>query len=121
MQRSPIALAFAVLAALLSGPVPASAQVSRSDPNLSLTQAERVSSDLKQGMTVDEVQKLFGKPQRTGLKSDDILTAGSPSKGTLQWTYSWTSAASSVRSLRVDFIAKSLEDWQVNSWEWQTN
>jgi hypothetical protein len=120
MQRTPIILAIAVLILLSSGSAPASAEASRSDPNLSLTQAEHVSSDLKQGMTVDEVQKLLGTPQRTGLKSDDSLPAGAPSKGTLQWTYSWA-GASPGRSLRVDFIAKSLEDWQVNSWEWQTN
>jgi len=119
MQRIPIVLAFTVLSSLLCGCDPASAQISRSDPTLSLPQAERVSADLKQGMTVDEVQKLLGKPLRTALKGDDIVPAGSPSKGTLQWTYSWA-GSSSGRSLRIDFIAKSLEDWQVNSWEWQT-
>ncbi len=95
---------------------PAAAQASRPDTTFSLTQAEHVAADLKQGMTVDEVEKLLGKPRRTALKNDGGF-AGSPAKGTLQWTYSWTSA-SGTGSLRVEFVSKSLEQWYVNSWEW---
>jgi len=96
----------------------ADAQVSPSEATLSLAQAEHNAADLKQGMTVDEVQKLLGKPTRTALKSDSN-SAATPSKGTLQWTYSWSSA-SSQGSLRVEFISKSLEEWYVNSWQWLT-
>jgi hypothetical protein len=95
---------------------PANAQTPRPDATMNLAQAERVAGDLKQGMTVDEVQKLLGKPRRTALKSDGGLP-GLPSKGSLQWTYNWTSA-SAQGNLRVDFLSKSPEEWYVNGWEW---
>ena len=118
MKMPSIFLSFTLLAPLLLWSGTADAQVSRTEPTLSLTQAEHNASDLKQGMTVDEVQKLLGKPRRTALKSDGN-SAVTPSKGTLQWTYNWTSA-SAQGSLRVEFVSKTLEEWYVNSWEWLT-
>ena len=104
----------AFLPSLLLVPL-AGAQVPRSDQTFNLAQAERAVSDLKPGMSVDEVQKLLGKPPQTEL-------SGSPnalSKGTLQWTYTWASS-SAQSSLRVEFASQPLEEWHVNSWEWLT-
>jgi hypothetical protein len=73
-------------------------------------QSERNAVDLKQGMTVGEVQKLLGKPQRTALRSNG-----------LQWTYVWSGAgmsSSSERTLSVDFSAKAADQWLVNGWGW---
>ena len=50
------------------------AQASRPGANPSLAQAERNAVELKQGMTLEEVQKLLGKPKRTALRS----SAGEP-------------------------------------------
>src|SRR5438034_4991573 len=36
---------------------------------LTLTQTERRAVDLKQGMTLEEVEKLLGKPKRTALRA----------------------------------------------------
>ena len=99
------------------------AQTPRPDATLTLAQAERVAVDLRQGMTVDEVQKLLGKPRRTALKSDGY-SANAPSKGTLQWTYSLSSASAqggSQGNPRVEFVSKAQEEWYVNSWEWLSN
>jgi hypothetical protein len=107
---------FPALLSSLALALPADAQDSRIDQTLTLTQAEHVATDLKQGMTVSEVQKLLGTPRRTALKSDGN-SANKPSKGTLQWTYTW--ANSSVQgSLRVDFASKAPDDWYVSSWDW---
>jgi hypothetical protein len=98
----------------------ATAQTPHPDVTLTLAQAERVAVDLRQGMTVDEVQKLLGKPRRTALKSDGY-SPNAPSKGTLQWSYSWSSASAqgSIQgNLRVEFVSKAQEEWYVNSWEW---
>jgi hypothetical protein len=96
----------------------ADAESTRTDGTLSLAQGERMAAELKQGMSLDEVQKLLGKPSQTALKSDANAT-NVPSKGTLQWIYVFGSS-SPQRNLRVEFAAKSLEDWYVNSWEWTT-
>ena len=82
---------------------------------MTLAQAERAAADLKQGMTLQEVQKLLGKPRRTALSTDGMF-ASTPSQKTLQWTYSW--GGSSEDSLRIQFAAKSPEDWHVSSWQW---
>jgi hypothetical protein len=107
-----------VLATSLPFSSTANAESTRTDGSLSLAQGERMAADLKQGMSLDEVQKLLGKPSQTALKSDANAT-NVPSKGTLQWIYAF-GGASAQRSLRVEFAAKSLEDWYVNSWEWTT-
>jgi hypothetical protein len=116
MRRLHSLVLLTALAISLPFSSPANAESTRTDGTLSLAQGERMAADLKQGMSPDEVQKLFGKPSQTALKSDANAT-NVPSKGTLQWTYVFVSS-SDQRSLRVEFAAKSLEDWYVNSWDW---
>jgi len=62
---------------------PAGAQSSRPGANPILAQAERNAVELKQGMTLEEVQKLLGKPKRTALRNTGS-SAGEPWQGTLQ-------------------------------------
>jgi hypothetical protein len=94
----------------------AGAQPVRPAATLTLAQAERMAADLKQGMSLEDVQKLLGKPRRTALKSNGASTS-SPWQGTLQWSYTWT-GSSSQANLHVQFSAKAPEQWYVNSWEW---
>jgi hypothetical protein len=117
MKPIALMLALALLPTLLWF-APTSAQALESVAGLSLVQAERVAVDLKQGMSSDEVQKLLGKPLRTALKSDGG-SLNRASQGTLQWTYSWTSA-SAPANLHIEFVAKTPDEWHVNSWEWVT-
>ncbi len=105
-MRTPILLA-GLLAALV-WMTPAAAPPSRAGASLSRAQTERVAIELKQGMTLEEVQELLGKPRRTALKH----------AGTLQWTYSWADASSPRLSLQVIFAAKAPEQWSVDSWQW---
>lgn len=81
----------------------------------SVAQAERNSVSLKQGMTLEEVQKLLGKPKRTALKNTGNA-ASEAWQGTLQWTYVW----SPDHTLQVVFAAKTPDQWYVNSWDWST-
>jgi len=97
---------------------PAAAQAATPAVSLSLAQAEKVAVDLKQGMSAEEVQKLLGKPQRTALKSLGG-SSGTPSQGALQWMYSW-SGSSTPGNLHIEFVAKTADQWSVNSWEWTT-
>ena len=85
----------------------------------SRVQAERAAVDLRQGMTLAEVQQLLGKPWRTALTSNGGYGAA-PSHGTLRWTYTWRRSASSSAqpSLNIDFAAKTAEQWYVNGWSW---
>lgn len=110
----------ATLAASLAWMPPASAQTPRAGPQASLAQAERSAVDLKQGMTLEQVEKLLGKPKRTALKNTGSSAAGSsagePSQGTLQWTYVWAPE----RTLHVVFAAKTPEQWYVTGWDWST-
>jgi len=93
---------------------PAGTESPRAPENLNLADAERRAADLRQGMSIEDVQALLGKPRRTTLKNN----GGSASpQGTLQWTYNWTGAAT-PGSLRVDFISKVPNAWHVNSWDW---
>ena len=81
-----------------------------------------MATDLKQGMSVEEVQTLLGKPRRTALRNNGSSTSA-PWQGTLQWTYTWTAgpgASSSESRLNVVFVAKAPDQWYVNSWEWVT-
>jgi hypothetical protein len=110
MRRLPTLVFLAALLPSLAWIAPAGAQAPRPGANPGLAQAERNAVELKQGMTLEEVQKLLGKPKRTALRS----SAGEPWQGTLQWTYAWTSE----RTLQVVFAAKSPEQWYVNSWDW---
>jgi len=113
MRRAKAFLALASLA--LAFALPASAQQARGDVVLSLAQAERSATDLRRGMSADDVRKLLGKPKRTGLKDDGIPSA--TSQGALQWTYVW-SGAGGPNTLHVDFASESPEQWRVRSWEW---
>jgi predicted phage gp36 major capsid-like protein len=103
----------AALWASLAWIAPAGAQPTRPGVNASFAQAERNSVELKQGMTLEEVQKLLGKPKRTALRNTGS-SAGEPWQGALQWTYAW----SPERTLQVVFAAKTPEQWYVNSWDW---
>src|SRR5205085_10886739 len=97
---------------------PASAQGPGASPKRA--QAERNAVDLKQGMTIEDVQQLLGKPQRTTLRSNGSASSAS-GQGNLQWTYVWNSAgmsSSSERTLSVDFAAKAADQWLVDGWGW---
>ena len=110
-----------VLAAILMASAvwvgPATAQDSRPAAALSFTQAERKSIDLRQGMSVEEVQTLLGAPRRTALKSNGGF-ASAPANGTLHWTYAWPGANPLQESLSVVFTATGPDKWYVTSWEW---
>jgi len=95
----------AALAASLGWMPPAGAQAPRAGALAGPGQAERNAVELKQGMTLEEVEKLLGKPKRTALKN-----------AALQWTYVWVPE----RTLQVVFAAKTPEQWTVNSWDWST-
>ena len=84
---------------------------------LTLTQIERLAVDLKQGMTLEEVEQLLGKPKRTALKAQGYGGLHE-SQSSLQWTYTWSSPSQSDRSLQVLFAGNTPERWLVNSWEW---
>lgn len=105
-----------LLVAVLSSPgwmAPARAQAPRPGEKPSLAQAERNAVDLQQGMTLDAVRDLLGKPKRTALKTETSYRSEA-GKGTLHWTYDWGPG----RTLQVVFAAKAPEQWQVSSWEW---
>jgi len=118
MTRLAALLFLAALPSLAWSPCTA-AQASRPAAPLSAAQAERNAVELKQGMSLEEVQTLLGKPRRTALKANASSTAA-PGQGTLQWTYSWPGASSSQGSLNVVFGAAAPEKWVVNSWEWSS-
>ena len=101
-----------LLAALL--PSLAWTQAPRPAAALSTAQAERKSVELKQGMSLEDVEGLLGKPRRTALKN------GGSTGGNLQWTYAWPGATSSQGTLNVVFGAKTPEQWYVSGWEWST-
>src|SRR5437868_8438019 len=106
MRRMPILVFLAAFLPSLAWLAPANAQAGGATASQKRAQAERNAVDLKQGMTIEEVQQLLGKPQRTALRSNG-----------LQWTYVWNSAgmsSSSERSLSVDFGAKAADQWLVN-------
>jgi hypothetical protein len=110
--------ALLLLVAGLSSPgwmAPARAQAPRPGEKPSLAQAERNAVELQQGMTLDAVRHLLGKPKRTALKTA-MSYGGGPAQDALHWTYDWGPG----RTLQVVFAAKAPEQWQVNSWEWST-
>ena len=118
MRTLPIWVFVAAMAPSLGLIPPAAAQSSGPGASLTFAQAERNAVNLRQGMSADEVQGLLGKPRRTALKTNDS-PATTPSHATLQWTYSWTPAAThSQGSLRIVFAAAGPEKWYVNSWDW---
>ena len=105
----------AVAALSLGFTVPAAAQQAPRDVVLSLAQAERSATDLRRGMSADDVRRLLGKPKRTGLKDDGVPSAAS--LGALRWTYVW-SGSGGPSTLNVDFASDSPEQWRVRGWEW---
>lgn len=111
--RITVLLLGATLLAGLPG-APAGAQSPAAAAHLSQSRGEALAVELKQGMTLEEVQNLLGKPRRTALKSG----FGAPSESTLQWTYSWGSNGFSEKNLQVVFASKAQERWQVTSWDW---
>jgi hypothetical protein len=113
MGRFPSLVLVAALLHSLAWLPSAGAQSSRGGANASFAQAERNAVELKQGMTLDEVQKLLGKPSRTALRNAGSF-APEASQGMLQWTYAW----SRERTLNVVFAAKTPHEWHVNSWNW---
>ena len=117
MPRSPLKI---LLPAILCGLLYSTAPVAQSGPAkaLRLPQAERLAVELRQGMTLQEVQKLLGKPKRTAMKADAYSGARESSSGTLQWTYSWSGASEPERTLQVTFASKAPESWLVSSWDW---
>jgi hypothetical protein len=97
----------------------AGAQGKRAAAGASGAPTERAAVDLRQGMTLDEVQQLLGKPWRTAMTSTGF--AGAAWQGTLRWTYTWiASASSSERNLNIDFAAKAPEQWTVSGWSWSS-
>ena len=117
MRPLPTLALLAALVPSLAWISPAGAQPVRPTANLSLAQAERNAADLKQGMSLDEVQRLLGKPRRTAFRSNGSST-NVPVNGTLHWTYTWTGSSSSPGTLHVEFAAKKPDAWYVNSWDW---
>jgi hypothetical protein len=111
-------IALVLLSAMLPSFLWLSPAAAQPSAPLSLAQAEKVAVDLKQGMSAEEVQNLLGKPLRTALKSNGG-SASAPSQGTLQWMYSWT-GSSAAGNLHIEFVAKTADQWYVNSWEWTT-
>ena len=109
----------AALLAATGGFSLAVAQGARAVAGASRAAPERAAVDLKQGMTLEEVRELLGKPWRTALASNGSPAA--PWQGTLRWTYTWISNASaSERSLNIEFTAKAAEQWAVSGWNWST-
>ena len=120
MRRLTILVFVATLVASLAWLAPANAQTGAPTASAKRAQAERNAVDLKQGMTIEDVQQLLGKPQRTALRSNGAA-ASSAGQGTLQWTYVWNNSgmsSSSERTLVVDFAAKAADQWLVNGWGW---
>jgi hypothetical protein len=113
MRRLPTLVFLGALLPSLAWIPSAGAQASRGGAHPGFAQAERNAVELKQGMTLEEVQKLLGKPKRTALRNTGSA-AGEPWRGTLQWTYAW----GTERSLQVVFAAKTPEQWYVDSWDW---
>lgn len=114
-RRDLKAIALALLLGASGAPL-AQAQAPRT-AETSLVQAERLSAELKQGMSSDDVRKLLGPPRRTALRSDGS-SLSETTNSRLQWTYVWN-GTSGPGTLRVDFRSKS-EAWSVTSWEWTT-
>lgn len=109
--------AFVAAVACLLLQAGAAAQPAPTAKALRLPQAERLAVELRQGMTLDEVEELLGKPRRTALKSDLYSGAGA-SPGTLQWTYAWPGGPQVERTLQVTFVSNAPQLWRVSGWGW---
>jgi hypothetical protein len=104
--------------AVLYGAGAAAQSQSGQSKGLQVPQAERRAIELRQGMTVQEVEKLLGKPRRTALKAEGYAGARDASPGTLHWTYAWAGGPQPDRLLQVVFATKGTEGWLVSSWDW---
>ena len=111
-----LAMLVAVLLAASGWFSHAHAQAKRAVAGASVAATERAAVDLKQGMSLEEVQQLLGKPWRTALSGSGPTGA----QGTLRWTYTWSAAAVSERNLNIDFAAKVPQQWIVTGWNWST-
>ena len=119
MRRPHLAILLSSILACLVCNTALGAQPVPSREKLTLGQAERLAVDLQQGMTLQQVERLLGKPKRTALKTLSNYSGPSgSSRDALQWTYAWTSPTQSERILQVVFVGKSPEEWLVNSWDW---
>jgi hypothetical protein len=93
-------------------------QAAHAKEKLTLIQAEKLAVELRQGMTLEEVEKLLGKPKRTALRTEGYTTKPETSQGTLQWTYTWPNPSGTDHNLQVVFVSKSPGRWTVDSWDW---
>jgi len=96
----------------------AAAQSAPAAKALRLAQAERLAIELRQGMTLEEVEKLLGKPRRTALRADLYSSAAAASNGTLLWTYAWPGGPQVERTLQVTFLSSAPQLWRVSAWGW---
>ena len=117
MRRPHLQLLSSIVAGLVCSTAIA-AQPAPSKERLTLGQAERLAIDLQQGMALQEVERLLGKPKRTALRTLGYSGPVGSSQDTLQWTYSWSAPAQSDRTLQVVFAGKSPDGWLVHSWDW---
>jgi hypothetical protein len=115
MPGVPLRIVTPILCCLLYG---AGAFAQSAPKALRLPQAERLAIELRQGMTLAEVEKLLGKPRRTALKADLYASAASASAGTLQWTYAWAGGPRVERTLQVTFLSGAPHLWRVSGWDW---
>lgn len=119
MRWTPASLLIrAILCCVLCGAaIAAQAQLLKQKPTLA--QAERLAVDLKQGMTLQEVENLLGKPRRTALRTLSHASTPELWQSALQWTYAWPGPSQSDWTLQVVFASsKSPERWLVQSWDW---
>ena len=117
MKSRPTLLVLAVFSSALACTLPAYGQSSRAAASFSAaSQSERNAVELKQGMSLAEVQRLLGKPRRTSLNNGG--STATSSQANLRWTYMWPRASSSDNVLNVDFVSKAPAEWSVNSWDW---
>jgi hypothetical protein len=112
-----LAMLVAVLLAASGWFSHAAAQAKRPLAGASVAATERSAVDLRQGMSLEEVQQLLGKPWRTAL-SGSGPTGGA--QATLRWTYTWSATTVSERNLNIDFAAKVPQQWSVSGWNWST-
>ena len=113
----PAILLSSLLACLLCS-TEVAAQPANPKGRLTLGQAERLAVELKQGMTLSDVEQLLGKPKRTALRAMGYVTSAGSSQDILQWTYAWPSPTQSDRTLQVVFTGKAPDGWLVRSWDW---
>ncbi|HTP60903.1 MAG TPA: hypothetical protein VMJ14_02360 [Burkholderiales bacterium] len=108
----------AALLFLLSSGAPAAALPAHPASPLSLSRAEQLSVDLKQGMTMEEVDGLLGEPTRTAFKSPDYDVNSTNVPRTMQWIYEWTTPSQMNQSFQLIFTKKPHGQWSLDGWAW---